>query len=114
MNRLPVLFRISFGLACVTMALVLLGHSLGLIPNQSDAIFEGRQQLAESIALHCSLAMRHDEDILVRQALSTFLSRHDELLSVGLRDAEGTLVLSVGDHASWHTDFEDPASAGQI
>src|SRR5688500_15338459 len=102
MRRLSAATRIAIGITCLTISLMLAAQGLGVIPSPTEATLKGRKELCESLAIHCSVAaQRHDlgELSTTTQAVA---QRNPDILSLALRSAAGTILISSGDHnAQW-------------
>ena len=95
MNRLSATIRITFGLACLSVTVLLFAILIGLVPDRRMAIVTGRAALAESIAVHCSLlASRHDIRAM-KAGLEAILERNDDMVFVGVRRHGERLVIEV-------------------
>jgi PAS domain S-box-containing protein len=100
MKRLSSRFLIAFGLASLVMSSVLAAIYIGLVPDRDNAIREGRIALAESLAVTTAALLSRGELGQIEALLSFVLQRNPQLLSAGLRPANGELLLTLGDHAS--------------
>ncbi|HYO10706.1 MAG TPA: diguanylate cyclase [Tepidisphaeraceae bacterium] len=102
MKRFSAATRISIGITCVTLSLLLAAQGLGVIPSPSDATLKGRKELCESLAIHCSLAAQRGEVTEIEATTNAVAQRNPDLVSVALRQADGKLIVRVGDHdAAW-------------
>lgn len=90
--------RISLGLVALWCAQLLAAQWLGLIPNRRDVAMEGRSKLCESIAINCSALLMEKNPELLKQCLQATVARNPEIQSIGLRQADETLLFAVGDH----------------
>ncbi|MFY8088211.1 MAG: ATP-binding protein, partial [Rubrivivax sp.] len=78
---------------------MLLALFAGLVPDRDGAARQTRATLAESTAVSITLLLADDSaDQRIRQLLGFVVERNPELLSVGLRGADGKLRLWAGDH----------------
>ena len=101
MKRLftPVI-QISIGLLSLTLSLILIAYSFGLVPNEEKAALESRARISESLALQlANLASRNDE-ASIRDTIASVLGRGSDLLSIGLRDAGGRILAGSANHAA--------------
>ncbi len=90
--------RITISLVSMALTTLLGAHLLGLVPNERDAIMRGRSHLCESIAIQFSLfALRGDYEAM-ETSLKAIVDRNQEIRSVGLRQADGTLVIATDAH----------------
>ncbi|MCA9061893.1 MAG: PAS domain-containing protein, partial [Planctomycetaceae bacterium] len=92
--------RITLGLVC-SMVGILLGASwLGIIPDREKMIIDGRLQLAESVALNTSVLLAAGEDDGIQLVLDNIVSRQEQLLSAGVRINDGTMLVATDGHDS--------------
>jgi PAS domain S-box-containing protein len=90
---------ISLGLVSLVSSALLAASFLGLVPDRVGAVREGRIALAESIAASSTALLSSADPRRLEDVLRFVQKRNASLLSVGLRAADGRLVLAVGDHA---------------
>jgi PAS domain S-box-containing protein len=90
--------RISFGIISLFLSIVFAANALGLIHDRDESLLLGRKALSEALAIQCSLGVQHKNFPLVETATRAIAERHADLLSVGIRSAEGKLLVEVGDH----------------
>ena len=93
------MIRISLGtISLITSILFAAKRGVGLIPDREDAIIQGRKMLSETLAIQCSLGVQRKQMPLIEAGLRAVAERDPDLLSVGIRSAEGKLLVEVGDH----------------
>ena len=90
--------RISIALASITITILLVAQGIGLIPDRERSIVEGRKALCEGIAIPLSLAARGGDVEAVRLATLALAGRNPDVLSAGVRRADGTLLVATGGH----------------
>jgi diguanylate cyclase (GGDEF)-like protein/PAS domain S-box-containing protein/putative nucleotidyltransferase with HDIG domain len=98
MRRFSAATRISVGLTCLTMSLLMAAQSLGVIPSPVEATLKGRKELCESLAIHCSLAAQREDLDSIKDTTTAIVRRNPEILSTALRKSDGELIVSVGEH----------------
>ncbi|GKS65137.1 hypothetical protein YTPLAS72_24410 [Nitrospira sp.] len=101
--RVTPLVWISFGLASVTLSLMLAGDSVvNLVPNRDRQVFEYRRDLAESLAVQYSALAEHDQVDTIKLAMEMLAKRNHDILSLALLLQNGESLVQVGNHAqSW-------------
>jgi diguanylate cyclase (GGDEF)-like protein/putative nucleotidyltransferase with HDIG domain/PAS domain S-box-containing protein len=106
MTRFSAATRVSVGITCLTLSILLAAQGLGIIPNTTDATIKGRKQLCESLAINCSMAAQRHAIKEIEETISAVASRNPEIVSLGLRTADGNLVAKSGNHDNewWHSD----------
>ena len=90
---------ISLGLVSLVSSALLAASFLGLVPDRTGAVREGRIALAESIAAASTALLSSADPRRLEDVLRFLQKRNASLLSVGLRSREGRLVMVSGDHA---------------
>jgi diguanylate cyclase (GGDEF)-like protein len=98
MKRFSAATRIAIGITCLTLSLLLAAQGLGVIPSPSDATLKGRKELCESLAIHCTLAAQRGKISEIADDSRAVAERNPDILSLGLRNAEGKLIFQVGKH----------------
>ncbi len=99
LKRLSSRFHLALGMSALVVTLLLCALFAGLLPDRSAALRSGRTSLAEAVGV-ASAALTDDEDgTRLQQVLDFVVSRNPELLSIGLRQTDGTLSLQAGRQA---------------
>ena len=98
-SQFQALIRISLGLVALWCSQLLLAQWFGLMPNQRDAVMHGRSKLCESIAINCSALLQLRNTDLLKASLQAVAARNPEIESIGLRQVDGQMLFSLGDHA---------------
>jgi signal transduction histidine kinase len=100
MKATPIVW-ISFGLASVTLSVMLVGDSLvDLVPNRDRQVFEYRRDLAESLAIQYSALAERDQIETIKLSMDLLAQRNHEILSLALLLKQtGETVAQVGNHA---------------
>jgi diguanylate cyclase (GGDEF)-like protein/PAS domain S-box-containing protein len=112
MIRISPTLRITIGLVLIMLSILLLGDMLGLVPDRTSAIIEGRKTLAESLAVQYSVAAQKHDTASIKASMRILVERNDDVLSAALRTADGRLLAMAGDHAeNWHGITGDQSSA---
>ena len=111
MKGLSSRFHLAFGLSALVVSVLLLALNFGLVPDREAALRAGRQALAEAVGASTTALMDDEDDTRLRRLLAFIKRRNPELLSIGLRRAEGNLALQVGEHAGGWTGPDANAPA---
>jgi diguanylate cyclase (GGDEF)-like protein len=99
-KRLSPVIRISTGLVLLTSSLLLMLDVFGLTPLPRDTALEARVQLCEALAAQAAAAAERNDLASIRAALHVVTRRNPEVLSGGLRDARGRLLIATPEHRS--------------
>ena len=106
---------IALGLVSIVSTALMAASLLGLIPDRTNAVREGRIALAESVAAASTVILSGSDQRKLEDVLRFVLKRNDELRSIGLRSKEGRLVLAVGEHArNWVSMDSGLATDAQV
>src|SRR5512145_2800703 len=98
--RLGPVSRISLGLVSLAAFLLLTADLLlGLVPDQSDIAKQVRKRSAESLAVQLAALVQSEHYDILRRTLHAVISRDGEVLSIGVRRADGEVVAETGNHA---------------
>ena len=93
---------IAFGLSLLVVSLLLAAAFIGLIPDRIGAIRDGRAALSESIAAAGTVLATKGDPLLLEATLKLVVQRNPDVRSMGLRRADGRLLVSAGEHqALW-------------
>ena len=90
--------QIALSLAFLVASLVQAAAFLGLVPDRVAAIRDGRMALAETMAIAGTTLIAKEDPRLFESTLRLVVKRNPDILSAGLRRADGVLVSSTGDH----------------
>ena len=110
MNRISASTRISLGLACLAISVLLAAELLNLFPTSSKHVLDNRKQLCETIAIHASIGIQKDDLAAVQAAIAATVARNDDLLSAGIRNGDGKLLVKTVGHAGAWEEMEDDQS----
>lgn len=110
MFRLTPAIRLSLGLVFLTVSILIIAQGLGLAPGQREGLIQGRQQLAENIALQTTLALKQNEELLIRAYFNQSVKLHPAVQSIALKSADKSLIYATADHKQYWGDFASTTS----
>jgi len=96
-RRLSPLIRISLGLVAVTGSILVLLDLFGMLNAPDQEMRNSRVHLCEVVAAAIP-GVERDDFGAVQKALQSAVARSDDVLSAGLRRADGRLQVSAGRH----------------
>ena len=105
MRKLFPAMRVSLSLIMAVVSIILLSDLLGIIPDRSTAVIDGRKKIAETLAIQYSLAARRNDYDSIETSMKMLVEHNDEVQSAALRNASGGLEAVVGEHE----EYWDPA-----
>lgn len=115
MVKLSAPSRIAIGLACLTMCAFFGAQSLGLVPDEEQAILAGRRSLCEAVAVQCCLAAQRSDVPMMRAVVESLVKRNTDVLSAGVRRRDGKLLAEAGPHAkNWKAAGAEQAGASHV
>jgi diguanylate cyclase (GGDEF)-like protein len=92
--------RISLGLVSLAAFLLLTADLLlGLVPDQSDIAKQVRKRSTEALAVQLAALVQSEHYDILRRTLHAVISRDSEVLSIGVRRADGEMIAETGNHA---------------
>jgi PAS domain S-box-containing protein len=100
-KRLNARTYIALGLAFLVVSLLLSAAFLGLVPDRVAAIREGRTALAEAMAATGTALATRGEPLLLESTLALLVQRNPDILSIGMRRADGRLLVAVAEHEQY-------------
>lgn len=115
-KRITTRFRVTLGLAGLTLSMLLSSLLIGLIPDRQQAMRFARATLAEAIAVQSSSLLTPRGIPKLEQHVDLLVERNPDLLSIGFRRADGLLILSAGDdhESAWELMTQDYTSDNQV
>ena len=112
MKNLTAASRITIGLVCSMVGILITANFLGLLPDRNVEITQGRAQLTESLAFSTSLLLSNNDRTGIEQILRNVATRQKQVRSIGVRRADGIVVVAVGDHNTlWPATMGDNSNA---
>jgi len=110
------LLQMTLALVALCGMLVMLADLLfGVFPDRAEQQLRVRKQLGEALAVQVATLLRAADHAALQHTLDEVAQRMPGVRSLGLRRADGRLVLQAGDHqASWHRAEGDASTAEQV
>ena len=97
--KLTAIPRITLGLLSIALGLLLAFDLLfHLFPNDADTTAQGRSRLANQLAIQAAALLQARDIRAVDRTLSAIQSRDPDIVSIGLRRADGAIVSQAGQH----------------
>ena len=103
LRRLSTRFHIALGLAALAVGVVLAASYLHLIPDGEAMARQHRAALAETIAITVSTVLDAEQPDVLADALDFIANRNPDLLSIGVRPKQGSVLVDIHDHAATWT-----------
>jgi diguanylate cyclase (GGDEF)-like protein/PAS domain S-box-containing protein len=100
MRRISTATRISLTLTFLCLTLLFAAQTLGLIPDQTHEILEGRRMFCKAITAHtCGAAQREDVKTL-KEEITRLMEKNDRVRSVTVCRANGQKLVQLGDRSA--------------
>jgi len=101
MKRPGPLLKMTLALVALCGILIVLADLLfGVVPDKAAQTRELRKNVAEALAVQVATLLEVDDRRSLQRTLDQVAARSDSVLSLGIRRADGVLVVQAGDHAS--------------
>jgi len=91
--------QISFGFVIVTIGVLLVANSLGLIPNETNIRLQARVQLVENLAVQFSVAAEKNNFESISEVIRSIVERNGDVISGVLRKSDKSIVSINGHHS---------------
>ena len=108
-NRINARSRIAIGQVFLLVGVLWLAIAMGLVPSERQAVLTGRAKICEEIAVFGSALVERNDIPTLDAALRAVAARNPDILSLGLRKENGTLLIQTGNHASEWANASDAA-----
>ncbi len=114
MKRLSTRYYLALGMASMLVTLSLLAGYLGLITDPEAHQRQERATLAETLAILATTQLDEEAPESLTQVLKLATQRRSDLLSIGLRRQDQTLLLTLGDHQPWQLPRQATSTDSEI
>ena len=102
-RRVPTRLLMAFGLSSMAVSAVLMAAFLGLVPDADEPVRAHRVALSEQLAITATVLLNDPDPLVLSGTLDLIRQREAQLRSLGVRRADGELVVDLGGHsAAWH------------
>jgi diguanylate cyclase (GGDEF)-like protein len=99
--------RMTFGVVCVTVSLILAADMFGLIPSNERLVTQQRQRFVETLSMQLSLIAEKSTTAAVKELLLGASNRNNEVVSAALIRKDGVSIAEYGDHKkTWLSKFD--------
>ncbi len=107
--------RITFGLVCIVVSVLLLAMLLNILPDHHNDVVKGRAALCESVAVNASMLVSRQDVKHLEIVLKTLVKRNNTVLSAAVRRTDGEVLVEVAEHqAHWETLSEKRSTETQV
>jgi diguanylate cyclase (GGDEF)-like protein/PAS domain S-box-containing protein len=88
--------RISLGLILSVISILIVADMIGLVPDNKNAVIEGRKTLAESLTVQYSLAAQKYDYESISASMRILVDRNDDVVAAILKTSNGSTVAQAG------------------
>ena len=99
--------RIGLSIATLTVSIILSADFFfNILPSEHGPLLEARKKFCESLAVQFTSLLENDQEQSLIKTMKDMVNRNPEVISTGIRLANGELYASAGDH-DYHWDILD-------
>src|SRR6185295_15358194 len=98
MNFITAKTKIVIGLIGILISVLFGALALGLVPDNREAVMQGRAQFCESVAISSSAFISRHDVPAVDALLRAVVRRNTELVAAAFRRENGEIVARAGDY----------------
>ena len=102
--------KISFALVLVTLGLLISAQLLKFIPQEVDFKLDARKKVSESLAIQLSMLTPENNLEELKKLAVALSKRNADILSTGIRLANGKLIFTAGNHHHWWGNYTSDKS----
>ena len=107
--------RISFSLALLTISLVMMAFSLGLLPDENKSELDKRGKLAEALSIQLVHSIEQSDQVTIKRTIDAVVARNNDILSVAIRLQNGEMLVGAGDHEkNWISNKSGESNATHV
>ena len=100
MKRISTATRISLTLTFLCLSLLFAAQTLGLIPDQTREILEGRKMFCKALAAQAVWAAQKEDLKSLKEETVRLMEKNDKVRSVTIRKANGQRLFQIGEKTS--------------
>src|SRR5262249_28163744 len=101
-------------LSMMAVSVLTLAYAIGIVPDPDAQALKGRANLAQALGLQAAAAVQNHDFNQYEAFVKPVMEGNDELLSAGLRDITGELVVDIGGHVDRWVDPGEHSNASFI
>ncbi len=90
--------HISLGLLSLTISLILIAYSFGLVPNEDKAALEVRARISENLAIQLANLAGRNDAAAIKDTMESVVNRNKDILSIAIRGPDGKLLVASENH----------------
>jgi diguanylate cyclase (GGDEF)-like protein len=107
--------QITIGLLSLTISLIFIAYSFGLVPNENNAALDARARISENLAVQLANLAGRNDVAAVKETIETVVSRNNDIVSMAIRNAEGKVLVDTGSHdVHWLEPLDGKSTATHV
>ena len=107
--------HLALGLAALTVSVLFAASWLGLVPDAEALARQHRGALAETLAITASTLVDEAQPEMLHETLAFIQKRNPDVLSIGMRAEDGSLLVDLGGHgANWTLGADAQSTDSQV
>ncbi len=106
MFRMTAATRITLGLVCSMLGILMAANFFELLPDEEAIATANRAQIVESLAFTSAPIVEANQLMKLQAVFEALVNRHEQLVSVAIRSHENELLVQSGPHeTNWPVDL---------
>jgi diguanylate cyclase (GGDEF)-like protein/PAS domain S-box-containing protein len=115
MKNLSTTTRLSIGLACSTITLLLVAQWCKVVPDPSRQQLASRTKLCESMTIHFTSALENDQMTTIQTAAPWIVQKNPDILSMAVYKSDGQILVETEGHRTrWKDKQESELGATHV
>ena len=99
----------------MTISLIFIAYSFGLVPNESNAALEARARISENLAVQLANLAGRNDVAAIKETIETVVGRNGDIVSMAIRNAEGKVLVDTGSHnVHWLEPLDGKSTATHV
>jgi diguanylate cyclase (GGDEF)-like protein/PAS domain S-box-containing protein/putative nucleotidyltransferase with HDIG domain len=108
-------FKLAVGITSTVFSVLFVLTALEFVADPRTVITSRRMAVCEQLAIHCSLQVNQQDSAALPEIVRAVCLREKGILSGAVRQADGTLIVEVGDHVeNWSQSESLQSTADQV
>jgi PAS domain S-box-containing protein len=106
-KRMVTSMRLAGGMVAIVITALTVAAMVKLAPDQNHLRLQAMANVAEAVSANSSVLLTNKDMRRLEATLRIVVSRNQDILSAGVRRADGRLIVSIDDHKdAWQVDVE--------
>jgi len=113
--RLAPTTQITFGVLGLTLSLIMIAYSFGLLPSEERAALDARATISENLAMQIANLASRNDIAGVKETIDSVQGRNGDVLSIGMRDNDRKLLIASARHGElWGNQENDKSTPTHV